>query len=380
MSKFPECYADTCHQTASVYVEKERSYFCGDCFDLDFAENGGESLVPPNDAAKMLELVENVLKMYRDFAADKYEDEANETTEKLCNELMCEVEGLKDKLTEALNDGHFYEFPTLKTKATNIQTTLANKKTFVCFALKKLWRSAQDEIMNSKRSPMTTGQSFGEDEKFQEVFKNNELAIEKVVEENKKLCQEDEQFKAKTPSQICPKCLISFPVEPSEEAKFNLPSKPKLPKNPLLQEEMGRDPECLKFVDNMKEDKGAWFLLKNELHQKVFRLVDQAALSELKIITIRDANLVDEADFTTFTTKIPLNLNYFDFNLESPYSKITAYLPSILLLSSKITGTIRLASCTITVKEIVLINKTFKAIRVRYGKLRVGCLGSKMRD
>ncbi|CAI2383486.1 unnamed protein product [Moneuplotes crassus] len=201
MSKFPECFAETCHQTASVYVEKEKSYFCGDCLDPDFDENEVEKLVSPDDVAMNLEIVEDVLKKFKDFAADKYEDETNEATKNLCDELLCDVEGLKDKLTKALNGGLYYEFSTLNTKATNIKRTLESKKTFACFAFKKLWRSAQKEKMSIESPASEARQPSGEEDKLQEELKQKELRIETLEKENKKLHQEKGVLKAESKDQ-----------------------------------------------------------------------------------------------------------------------------------------------------------------------------------
>ncbi|CAI2385461.1 unnamed protein product [Moneuplotes crassus] len=153
--------------------------------------------------------------------------------------------------------------------------------------------------------------------------------------------------------------------EETKESEDNSPPK----KKSLLEAEMEKNPKCREFAKKMASSKSFNFDLRNKVGLKVMELADAKELSHLEEIRLVNVGCVDEKTFHNFTSKIPHGLKDLALNFSpNGYSagSITAYLPSILPLQSKLTGKICFDCTKISESEEAQIGKAFKHIKVEY--------------
>ncbi|CAI2360378.1 unnamed protein product [Moneuplotes crassus] len=359
MEEYEQYCDEECKKRAKYYDEIEEIYYC----ELHFMKNeqpeSAIRLITPSEVEDDVNLLEKGLKTFLIFVKENYKTKSQPRMKKIYKKLSKDLDKLSKQISKAEDKHQNYLFTKYKKQAKLIKEAIEDEIDFNEFTNNFFWSLLKEEA----RTPTSSEFIYDVYTKLDEV----DLHQEEFIRKNaliKKLKKKIKELK----EEICR--LHSSATETDSETDSSASSEPS---EPTLQEEMSIDQECRKFVVKMKKKERATFRLNEEMHKKVFGLVDQEFLENFEKISVCRCKEISPDEFFTFASKISHGLKDFNFSLGDHTSsvKITAYLPSILLLKSKIKEKISFYDCIMTFKEKAQIEKTFAGIEVEYNYVQV---------
>ncbi|CAI2359175.1 unnamed protein product [Moneuplotes crassus] len=196
MEDLPKCLVSNCDQTARMFVKKLKLYNCYKHFDETYEQAEGERLISPKLVAKKVGVIEQMLRLFKYFTQKECQEKPDERTLKFQQEFTLQVQKLRDDTIHAYEQGSYLDFGDLAQKARNIQADMDGDETFSRFACNIMWKIMQEKLDEDSEIPAWfSGLVPKQQNILQEELKQNKLAIEVLDQKNKKLQQQNEDYK-----------------------------------------------------------------------------------------------------------------------------------------------------------------------------------------
>ncbi|CAI2360968.1 unnamed protein product [Moneuplotes crassus] len=354
---------EECKQRAKYYDEADEMYYC----ELHFRKNNQPKsairLTSQSEVKDDVNLLEKGLKTFLIFIKENYDRRSQPNLEEIYEKFSKELDKLNKQIRKAESHHQPFLFAKYKKQAELMKKAINGEIDFNDFTNNFFWNLLKEEGRTPSSSQLIYDiyRNLEEVDLHQEEFIRRNAHIKKLKARIKELKKEisrlQESKEPSSPTDSIPESSSSA----SSSEEFESP----------LQEEMKKDSRCREFVEKIEKEKEAVIGLEVPYGRKLLGLVDKELLSGVKRIILVSVRMINKNQLHSFISITPPNLTYFYLSLGDSAAKISPYLPSILLLSSKMKGKLWIHWCRITKKERDLMNQTFGKSTLVYGEFRI---------